>query len=316
MLTEIQIEQYRRDGYVVVEDVLEPETLAELRAVTDAIVASAAGLTEHTRILDLEASHRPDAPRVRRIKQPHLAHPFYRDLAAHAGIMAALVPLIGRNIRLRAGGKINMKAADYGAPVEWHQDWAFYPHTNQDVLAVGILLDDMDAGNGPVQVLPGSHRGPIHDHHSHGAFCGAIDVARAGIDVANPRQLHGRAGSITIHHARLVHGSAMNTSNRQRRALFFEYAAADAWPLAGIEHLADLADFDSRIVHGEPTTQPRMEDVPVRMPLPRAPYQGSIYENQRTLSGRYFAHHAEDVSVVPERANGEVAPAGAVGERA
>ena len=288
MLTEAQIAQYDTDGYVVVEGALLPETLAELRAVTAEVVASAAGLTEHTAVLDLEASHTPDVPRVRRIKQPHLAHPFYRDLAADPRIMAALAPLIGANIRLRAGGKINMKAAEYGSPVEWHQDWAFYPHTNQDVLAVGILLDDMDADNGPLMVLPGSHKGPVYDHHSYGAFCGAIDVDKCGLDVSNPRELHGRAGDISIHHVWLVHGSALNTSNRQRRVLFYEYAAADAWPLAGIENLSDLDDFNGRMVHGEPTTQPRLEHVPVRMPLPRAPYQGSIYENQRTLSGRYF----------------------------
>lgn len=293
MLAEAQIAQYRADGYVVVDDVLEPESLAELRTVTDDIAASAAGIVDHTDILDLEASHRPDAPRVRRIKRPHQVHPFYRELAAHPRIMAALTPLIGDNIRLRRGGKINMKSASYGAPVEWHQDWAFYPHTNSDVLAVGILLDDMDAGNGPVLVLPGSHRGPIYDHHSHGAFCGAIDVERAGLDVADARQLHAGAGAITIHHARLVHGSALNVSDRPRRVLFYEYTAADAWPLAGIEHLANLDDFNDRIVHGQPTLQPRLENVPVRMPLPAAPHQGSIYENQRTLSQRHFEPAAE-----------------------
>ncbi len=292
MLTEAQIAQYETDGYVVVEGALLAETLAELQAVTAEVVASAAGLTEHNAVLDLEASHTPEQPRVRRIKQPHLAHPFYRELAAYPRIMAALEPLIGTNIRLRAGGKVNMKSAEYGSPVEWHQDWAFYPHTNQDVLAVGILLDDMDAENGPLQVLPGSHKGPVYDHHSYGAFCGAIDVDKCGLDVSAPRELHARAGDITVHHARLIHGSAMNRSNRQRRVLFYEYAAADAWPLAGIEHLSNLDDFNGRMVHGEPTLQPRMEDVPVRMPLPVAKYQGSIYENQRMLSGRFFEREA------------------------
>ena len=297
ILTAAQIEQYRGDGYVLARRVLSPETLARLRAVTDEVVAGAAGLRDHTRTLDLEASHRPEAPRVRRVKQPHLAHPFYRELAAHEGIMAALAPLIGENIRLRAGGKINMKAPGYGAPVEWHQDWAFYPHTNQDVLAVGVLLDDMDADNGPLRVLPGSHLGPVYDHHSQGAFCGAIDVAAAGLDVSGAREIHGRAGDVTIHHARLVHGSALNASGRRRRVLFFEYAAADAWPLAGVEHLANLDDFNGRMVRGEATLRPRLEDVPVRMPLPAAPFQGSIYENQRTLTGRYFEHEAQDAPV-------------------
>ena len=199
--------------------------------------------------------------------------------------MAALEPLIGEHIRLRTGGKINLKSPGDGAAVEWHQDWAFYPHTNQSVLAVGILLDDMAADNGPVMVLPGSHTGEIYDHHSEGAFCGAIDVEGAGLDMSCAREIHGPAGAITVHHARLVHGSAVNLSDRARRILFYVYAAADAWPLAGVDN---LDEFDGMLMQGEPTLQPRLEVVPVRMPLPRAPNQGSIYENQRTLRNRYF----------------------------
>ena len=287
-LTSAQVQKYRTEGYVVVPDVFGGETLAELRDVTESIVSSAHGLTDHTDILDLEESHTPDCPRVRRIKRPHLAHAFYNELARSSAITSTLEPLIGGNIRLRPAGKINMKAAGYGSPVEWHQDWAFYPHTNQDVLAVGILLDDMDADNGPLMFLPGSHKGPIYDHHSNGAFCGAIDLESSGLDVSDATEVHASAGSMTVHHARLIHGSALNTSGRQRRILLYEYAAADAWPLAGIESVANMEEFNSRIVHGKPTLQPRMENVPVRMPLPIAKYQGSIYENQRTLESRYF----------------------------
>lgn len=290
ILTDAQVAQYNRDGYVLVADLLESDTLDALRTVTDEIVAGAAGIDAHTDALDLEDSHRPDAPRVRRIKKPHLAHPFYRELAAHPAIMAALTPLIGENIRLRAGGKVNIKGASYGAPVEWHQDWAFYPHTNQDVLAVGILLDDMYAGNGPITFLPGSHLGPIYDHHAQGAFCGAINVSAAGLDVSGAREVHAPAGTVTIHHARLVHGSAMNRSERRRRVLFYEYAAVDAWPLAGTEQLVDLEEFNGLIVQGRPTLRPRLEAVPVRMPLPSAPHQGSIYQNQRNLESRYFTN--------------------------
>ena len=78
----------------------------------------------------------------------------------------------------------------------------------------------------------------------------------------------------------------MNASERQRRVLFYEFAAADTWPLAGIEQLGDLEKFNGRIVQGKPTLRPRLEAVPVRMPLPVASHQGSIYENQRTLETR------------------------------
>ena len=292
-ISSAQLEKYENDGYVVVEDVLESSTLKRLRDVTDEVVASAAELTTHSEALDLEESHTPENPRVRRIKRPHLVHEFYLKLARHPNILSAVTPILGYDIRLHGGGKVNMKSAGYGAAVEWHQDWAFYPHTNQDVLAVGILLDDMTSENGPVLMVPGTHKGPLHNHHSDGAFCGAIDQQETKLDISTAQEVHAKAGSISIHHARLVHGSSMNRSNDQRRILFFEFTAADAWPLLGI---GNIEEFNGRIVQGQATIQPRLEDVPVRMPYPPAVFQGSIYENQRTLDNRFFASDKDEVA--------------------
>lgn len=291
-----EVERYREQGYLVVENVLDAAMLGELRRVTAEVTAGARGLTAHSEFLDLEASHTPDRPRVRRIKKPWAAHPFYRKLAAHPPITGILAQLIGGDIRMRPGGKVNMKAAGYGAPVEWHQDWAFYPHTNDDVLAVGILLDDMTPDNGPLLMMPKTHKGPIYDHHAGGAFCGAIDPAGVDIDFGSAVAVAAPAGSITIHHARLIHGSAINRSAAPRRLLLFEYAAADAWPLAGTESVDDFDAFRERIVRGKPCLTPRLEPAPVRMPLPKAVHQGSIYENQRTLEHNYFDRAPEAVA--------------------
>ena len=134
--------------------------------------------------------------------------------------------------------------------------------------------------------MPKSHTGPIWDHHADGYFCGAVDPAtiKAEIDRAVP--LTGSAGSMSFHHVRLLHGSAQNVSDRPRALLLYEYGAADAWPLMGVK---DLADFDARLVTGEPSIVPRVTPAPVRMPLPPAIHQGSIYENQTDASRRYFA---------------------------
>ena len=293
MLSERQVESYDEDGYIVVENVLDKRLLSRLLEVTAEVAASARGLTESNEIIDLEPGHRPDTPQVRRIKKPHLAHEFYLELCAETCITDLLAPLLGPDIRLRAGGKVNMKSAGFGAPVEWHQDWAFYPHTNDDVLAAGILLDDMGLDNGPLMVLPGTHKGLVHDHHSQGAFCGAIDPTTTELDFSKAVPLTGKAGSMTIHHARLVHGSELNRSGRERRLLLYEYTAADAWPMAGVEPLSDFDEFNRRMVRGSPTIEPRIEEVPIRMPFPKAPYQGSIYENQRTLGNNYFEHRPE-----------------------
>jgi ectoine hydroxylase-related dioxygenase (phytanoyl-CoA dioxygenase family) len=175
--------------------------------------------------------------------------------------------------------------------VEWHQDWAFYPHTNDDLLAVGVMLHDCTSDNGPLLVVPGSHRGPIFNHHTGdhpagGYFCGAIDPAAIHDEIARAVPLTGRAGSMSFHHVRLVHGSAQNVSSLPRTLLLYEFGAADAWPIMGV---ADLAEFDHRLITGEPTIEPRMVPAPVRLPLPPALRQGSIYENQSDAARRYFA---------------------------
>ena len=294
MLTRDQIEEYSERGFTFVEGVLDALMLDRARSIIDRIVANARSVSRNDEVYDLEESHTPARPRVRRIKQPIDRDPLFWELLRSDGVIGPVKQLIGPNLRLH-GSKLNMKSAGYGAPVEWHQDWAFYPHTNEDVLAIGVMLDDVTPENGPLQVIPGSHRGPILDHQIEGFFVGAIDVAAAGLDMGKAVTLTGAAGSMTIHHARTIHGSALNVSGQPRRMLFYEIAAADAWPLATfLENYRDFEQFfGERMVTGTPTLQPRMTSVPVRMPGALRRSAESIYSLQ-LASKRYFEGASQD----------------------
>jgi len=285
MLTEQDVSQYRTHGYLLKDGLIDPAMIAEARRVIGEFVARSVDVTGHTDVFDLEPGHSAQDPRVRRIKTPHKQHNLFAEMMRAPRLVEALKQLLGPSgVRLH-GSKINLKSPRYGSPVEWHQDWAFYPHTNDDVLAVGVLLDDATIENGALLVLPGTHTGPIYDHHADGFFCGAMDPERDGLDLAAAVPLVAKAGAVSFHHARTVHGSAQNRSDRPRQLLLYEYTAADAFPLMGIK---DLAEFDSRLIVGKPTIEPRLADVPVRMPLPPARHQGSIYENQTSTRSRYF----------------------------
>ena len=284
VLSQTQLAEYYRVGAIVVPDILSEDDLLRLRRVTDGFVEKARGVTQHDNIYDLEDSHTPSMPRVRRIKTPHLHDPEYGRLVHNERIVAVLKDLWGPNIRFDTS-KLNLKSPGFGAPVEWHQDWAFYPHTNDDLAAVGVMIDDMDLENGPLMIIPGTHKGPIFDHHYEGKFCGAMDPARMEIDYSRAIPLTGKAGSITVHHVRTVHGSAPNMSGRERRLLLLQFRAADAYPLVNTPK--DIASYDKLMVAGTPL-EPRLTAVPVRMPLPPADFQGSIYENQRPMVNRFF----------------------------
>ena len=285
MLSQAAIAAYRHDGFIVLPDILTPAEVEALRRVTDEFVHNARKIAANDEVYDLEESHSQNEPRVRRIKAPHLYNPEYARTARDPKIVEVLRDLWG-TVRFDTG-KLNMKSAGYGAPVEWHQDWAFYPHTNDDLAAVGIMLDDCAIENGPMMIVPGSHQGPIWDHHGpDGRFCGAIDPNRCDADLSRAVPCLGKAGSITVHHVRAVHGSATNFSGKERRLLLFQYRAADAWPLLGFA--GGIEKFDELLLAGAPTLAPRLTSVPVRLPLPPAEYQGSIYENQRATGRRFF----------------------------
>ena len=288
ILSNEQIEAYREMGYLVLERHLPDDILIKIRAEISRFEDEARGMTVSNERLDLEDSHTIEDPRLRRIKLPHKISNFMRELMFSDHILAPARDLAGPDLRLHTS-KLNMKSAGYGAAVEWHQDYAFYPHTNDDILAIGVIIDDMESENGPLMVYPGSHKGPVYDHHVDGVFAGAFIPEDVGLNPSNAVELKGPAGSISIHHGRIVHGSALNTSDRSRRILFYEMMAADAFPIMGSMTMWDgIKDYNTRMLCGEPTIKPRLKDIPIRIPQPQPDVPISIYEIQKGLKARAF----------------------------
>jgi ectoine hydroxylase-related dioxygenase (phytanoyl-CoA dioxygenase family) len=141
----------------------------------------------------------------------------------------------------------------------------------------------MTLENGCLLVVPGSHKDPIYTHHQDGRFVGAVTVDIPGADRAIPIEV--KAGGISIHHARTLHASAPNRSQRPRRLLLFQYCSVDSWPLAG-------GTWDSHVksyLRGEPVNRPRVTNVPVELPYPEPLRSGSIYETQTMLKQKLMA---------------------------
>ncbi len=289
MLSPDQIEFYNENGYLLVEDAVSPEQVARLREITLDLIDKSRDVKENNAVYDLDEGHCPDQPKLTRIKLPTKQHPYYWEVLQNSRMTEVLRQLLGPNVLLQTS-KLNTKAPGGGAAVEWHQDWAFYPHTNDNLLACGLMLEDVDLANGPLQIIPGSHKGPVLNHHnSDGVFCGAVDPDDPAFDYAKAVTLTGKVGSMTVHHVRALHGSAPNTSDRARLICFYECLAADAWPLLGSgSYLQFLSrgelwqDLHARTIIGKPTTTPRIEPCPVVLPLPPAPDASSIFKSQKT----------------------------------
>ena len=287
-LSNQQIENYHRDGYLMIEQALTADQLSTLQAITHDFIEQSREVTENNNVFDLDEHHCADQPRPNRIKTPHLQHPAYWDVIRSDNILSLLKPLLGENIRLQ-NSKLNAKAGDGGAAVQWHQDWSFYPHTNDDLLAIGIMLSDVGVNEGPLQVVPGSHKGDALPHNASGVFCGAIDPSRPEAKLETAVTLTGKAGDMSIHHVRTLHGSAPNHSENPRLLLLYECGAADAWPIAGnlsVYTGLNQAEFwqqmQANMICGDQTLRPRLSEVPVLMPLPPPPDATSLFKVQQS----------------------------------
>ena len=287
-LSKDEINFYNDQGYLLVEDVISEGQHKEMLTLVEEFFDKAKMVKENDNIFDLEEGHSFHNPRLKRIKQPHQHSQFFWDIIKESKIEDILKDLLGDNISLKTS-KLNTKAPGGGAAVEWHQDWAFYPHTNDNVLALGLMLNDVDIDNGPLMVIPKSHKGPVLSHFNNGVFCGAIDPDDSDFDMSKAVTLTGKARSMTIHHARTLHGSSPNKSDRDRLVLFYECNSADAWPLVGAGAYMKSTNpvqlcnqLEKQMVCGKVSYQPRMENVPVTIPLPPAPDYGSIFTSQKT----------------------------------
>ena len=287
MITSEQLEQYRRDGFVFIESALTENQLQALQSATGRLIHESATVTESNDRYDLDAGHSAAQPRLTRIKLPHLLDPVFTEVMQSEQITGLIKPLLNTDhIRLHTS-KLNTKEPQGGQAVEWHQDWAFYPHTNDDLLAIGILLEDVDDENGPLMAIPGTHLGPVLDHSRDGVFCGAINPDDPLFDKDSAVTLKGRAGDLSIHHVRTLHGSAPNNSERARKILFYECSAADAWPIngnsstyTGLSQQALWDKMQQHMICGVQGMQARLANVPVTMPLAPPPDPTSIFKVQ------------------------------------
>jgi ectoine hydroxylase len=280
VLSQAQRERYFETGYLLVPSLIDAATLDALDAATARFVEQSRAQAASDRRIDVGPGHSAERPVVRRLIGPDLLDPVYWDFAR--GVIADVAAdLLGPDVTYHHS-KLNFKWSDGRDDVKWHQDIPFYPHTNYNVLAVGCYLTDVAQEDGPIAVIPGSHRGPVHEHFDErGVWTGAMraaDVAR--LDTASAESLPGPRGSITIHHSRAVHGSRPTTRAAGGRPLLINaYAAADAFPYTPAQ-VGLCTPHYRHLVRGAPARWAHHDPLPCPVPPDWSGGYTSIYAHQ------------------------------------
>ena len=252
-----QVEMYAQVGYLLIPGGFTPAELATLqRGVTPA-------LAERTERTIMEAS----GAAVRSVYGLHAHDPLFSRLARHPRIVEPARALLGGDVYVYQS-KLNVKSPFVGEVWDWHQDYIYW--RNEDamptarVMTAAIYLDDVDEFNGPMVMIPGSHRegvlpcqappeiggdGPHWMSHLSARLQYTID-RRVLTGLARNHGLRAAkapAGALLLFDANLAHASAPNISPFARSLVLFTYNHVDNAPAsAGLTRPEFLVSRDTR----------------------------------------------------------------------
>ena len=276
-LDQDQRQHYYDHGYLNFPSLINVDELDHLRGAANRIVETTRTLTASSKEIDLEHDHSADHPRLRRAAYCDDLDPDFWGICADSVIPDIAADLLGPNVRFREI-MLNYKWAGGGAEVKRHQDLVFYPHTHAGTLQFLVFLEDVTAEQGPLEVYPGSHLGPIFEHYDDsGNWTGAIRERDLATVARKPIALTGPAGTVSVHHSRTIHGSKPNLSSKGRPVLVITYSAADAIPYTAPAYPSSRY---GRLVRGKEPGYAHHEELLVPMPPDWSDGYTSIFAHQ------------------------------------
>jgi ectoine hydroxylase len=251
-LKESQLVQYESLGYAALPGVFGKDELAEIRREVDALGADPALALRPELILE------PGGQAVRSIFRPHALHPFFEELVSDARLVGVAEQILGDEVYVHQA-RINLKPAFRGKEFFWHSDFETWHVedglTHMRALSISLALTDNNEFNGPLLVIPGSHRRFIscpgmtpENHHE-------MSLRRQEYGIPDDETLahlvrdfgiHApkvAAGSLVVFDCNIMHGSGSNISPWPRENLFVVYNSVQNPPQKPFSGQAPRPDY-------------------------------------------------------------------------
>ncbi len=229
IISDARREQYRRDGYFLLECAIPPTVLEGLREECGRLVAAQDAQMEAKGVQTQGISHYRKRYFISNgwRTSAAIADFLFSDLMAEVGRAT-----LGEDVYLFHEQYV-VKAAERGTKFSWHQDSGYIGHYHRPYLSCWCALDDMSIENGTVFVLPYDRAGMQPDElFDHQIEDSSNDkVGYHGDDPGVPALVP--AGSIAVFSSRTLHRSGPNTSDRVRRVYLAQYSAEPIMNKAG-----------------------------------------------------------------------------------
>ena len=279
------VERFQKDGFVVLENALTDSQLSSLNGELSMWVEESKGnekpygkIMDGRPRFDLQVdTHSFESPALRRITSPAEISQACLDVVKDNKALDLVSEIFGPNIK-HWTNKINLKLPGSGTEVKFHQDFPFEPHSNEDLMTVLFFLDDVTLENGPLEVVAGSHQGPLYSLWHDGIFTGAVSEEIEAECKTKAISCVGKAGSACLMHSKLMHGSKSNNTKSPRSLFIVSYTAEDAVKLTKNPLPSEL---EGMIVRGKKTGTIRSSNYSIE--LPEYPKEVSFFDQQSKM---------------------------------
>jgi phytanoyl-CoA hydroxylase len=229
ILTPEQVTNYRRDGYLVVEDLITPE---ETHALRERVREYTHGgrpteglyVQIEPRIERGEITVERPGDGIRKIDRLVHQDDLFQNLGLRSRVVDVITDILGPDIKLFRNSMM-LKPPSVGSPKGWHQDSPYWAIEPMDLCSCWLPLDDATPENGCMMVLPGGHKlGPL----PHVSVTDDYVIAEESLEASGATLCPMKAGSGLFFHSLIPHYTAPNRSVHWRRAMVLSYMSAQS----------------------------------------------------------------------------------------
>lgn len=222
-----QIEKYREDGVLIVEEVFGDEHIAAAIEACERLESVAKDDDRSYADINLEAAgggwegqsgeKASHAGKIRKVKNLIDHGDEFKQMFLYPRLLQIITSLLGAGFRLHSKGFLMNKPAEVSTEKPWHQDGAYFPG-DKEIITVWIPLQNVDETNGCLYGIPGSHMLGAMTH-----IGAEAQIDTSTLDLKKAASYPMKSGAVILMDKYTAHYSGINQTQAQRRALIFRY---------------------------------------------------------------------------------------------
>lgn len=236
-LSELQIEQFTRDGYLIFRNMVTPVACDLMLSVANEHLRSAVPPLEYEAEVGYPGAPASlDAPggrTVRRLRDAYHRHACFRTWAEDSRVATRLRQIFGEPVCLTLAHHncVMTKHSNFGTATGWHRDIRYWSFTRPDLVTVWLALGSENAANGGLHIIPGSHRLDIKREQRDDLDFLRPDVAANQAIFAQGKTLELEQGDVVFFHSGLFHAAGKNEGNAVKTSVVFAYRGESNMPI-------------------------------------------------------------------------------------